>query len=62
MLSGRLIVYDIVEDVVIRVLALNHPDAADAADEIERLREQNLQLNAKIERLLREDDRGQHCN
>lgn len=28
-----------IEDIVERVLALNHPDAADAADEIERLRE-----------------------
>lgn len=29
---------EIVDDVVVRVLALNHADAADAADEIERLR------------------------
>ena len=28
------------DDIVTRLLALNHPDAADAADEIERLREQ----------------------
>ena len=26
------------DDIVTRLLALNHPDAADAADEIERLR------------------------
>jgi hypothetical protein len=27
-----------IDDIVTRLLALNHPDAADAADEIERLR------------------------
>lgn len=43
-----------IEDIVERVLALNHPDAADAADEIERLRAKVVHLSAaraEIERL-----------
>jgi hypothetical protein len=39
------------EEIVERVLALNHPDAADAADEIERLQDLILDQSDKIEDL-----------
>jgi hypothetical protein len=34
----------VADDIVTRLLALNHPDAADGADEIERLRTENALL------------------
>ena len=40
------------EDIVTRLLALNHPDASDAADEIQRLRKEVAVL--RIEQVLRE--------
>jgi ubiquinone biosynthesis protein UbiJ len=35
----------VADDIVTRLTALNHPDAADACDEIERLRAENKRLD-----------------
>ena len=36
------------DDIATRLLALNHPDAADAADEIERLKAKVKRLGAEL--------------
>ena len=48
----------VADDIVTRLLALNHPDAADAADEIERLRDASEWLKQAL--LVTSNWWGQH--